>query len=114
MDLRVSPTTGEHAIKVLIRSLNGEYLASSNGEWRLTRDRACALVCDYLRDRVAEQLERIERTEGLVLLAELINPRESYEICDRCGRSVSSINTHFDGKNFLCPDCNVGHDLTSV
>jgi hypothetical protein len=106
MQLHVSTSIGLHPFKVLIRSLTGEYLAGSEGQWRLTKDRSTALVCDYLRDRIADQLERLERTEGIVLLAEPINPREALETCDRCDRSVASIYAHFDGKQFLCPDCN--------
>jgi hypothetical protein len=106
MDLHVSTSTGQHPFKVLIRSLTGEYLAGSEGQWRLTRDRSTALVCDYLRDRIADQLQRLEQTEGIVLLAELVNPRDALETCDRCGRCVPSPNAHFDGREFFCPECN--------
>jgi len=105
VDLRVSTTHGQHEIKVLIRSLTGEYLAGTEGQWRLTKDRSTAIVCDYVRDCIADQLQRLERTEGLILLAEPVNPKESYESCDRCGRHVAPVHAHFDGRHFFCPEC---------
>jgi hypothetical protein len=105
MNLHVSTSGGQHPFKVLIRSLTGEYLTGTEGQWRLTKDRSTALVCDYLRDHIADQLQRLEQTEGIVLLAEPINPHETLETCDRCARSIAPVNAHFDGTQFLCPDC---------
>ena len=108
MDPRVPTTTGQHPQKVLLRSLDGAYLAEIEGQWRLTRDRSTARVCDYLRDHIADQLQRLEQTKGLVLLAEPVNARETCETCDQCSRSVPPVNAYFDGKRFLCPQCRGG------
>ena len=92
-------------IKVVIRSLDCEYLVDKEGRWGLTRDRSKAAAFDYLRDRVEEQLQELRRKRGLVLVAEAQDPREAYETCDRCSRRLTPLNVHFDGKQFLCPCC---------
>jgi len=53
MDLGVPVMNKQPAIKVLIRSSEGGYLAGEEGHWRLTCDRSSAIVCDYVQDRVA-------------------------------------------------------------
>ncbi len=101
-----APTTNKSpVIKVLIRSLDCEYLAGSKGRWGLTRDRSKAAAFDYLRDRVDEQLQTLRREQGLVLVAEAADPRDAYESCDRCARRGVPLNMQFDGKRFLCPHC---------
>jgi hypothetical protein len=108
MDLCVSAMNRQHVIRVLLRNLNGEYLAGREGRWRLTRDRSLALVCDYLRDHVAEQLQRLQRTQGIVLAAEPVEPQDAYETCDRCARSLVFDDAYFNGREFLCPGCRAG------
>lgn len=93
------------AIKVLIRSLDCEYLAGRKGRWKLTRNRSKATAFDYLRDRVADHLRVLRKERGLILLAEPKDPREAYETCDRCSRRLTPVNTYFDGNEFLCPRC---------
>jgi hypothetical protein len=105
MDLCVSVINEQQAIKVLLRSLEGEYLAGREGHWGLTRDRSLAVVCDYLRDHVAEQLHHLQRTRGIVLEPEPVDPRDAYETCDRCARSLAFDDAYFDGTEFLCPRC---------
>jgi hypothetical protein len=108
MDLCVSAMNEQHVIKVLLRNLNGEYLAGREGHWRLTRDRSLAVVCDYLRDHVAEQLQRLQQTRGIVLAPEPVDLRDAWETCDRCGRSLAFEEAYFNGREFLCPECRVG------
>jgi hypothetical protein len=100
-----STTNEQPAIKVLLRSLDCEYIAGKEGRWGLTRDRSKATAFDYLRDRVDEQLQVLRKTRGLILVAEAKDPREAYETCDRCSRTLLPLNAHFDGKQFLCPCC---------
>jgi len=105
MDLCVPAMNAQHAIKVLIRSLDGGYLAGEEGHWRLTPDRSSAVVCDYLQDHVAEQLQRLNMTRGIALVVEPLDPRDAYETCDQCGDVLETGDAHFDGLRFLCPRC---------
>ena len=94
-----------HAIKVLLRSLDGKYLAGHRGAWTFAEDRKDAHVFDYVADRIPEQLEALECRHGLVLTAVALDPRDRYEVCDRCGRKMMSLKTFFDGNHYLCLDC---------
>jgi hypothetical protein len=93
-------------IKVLIGSLDGTaFLTAQQGQWGFTKDRAQAAVFDYLDDRVAEQLERLERDHGIVLKPVPLDLKEVYETCDRCDQMVAPFRAYFDGKHFLCDQC---------
>lgn len=94
-----------HVIKVVLRDLDGRYLAGHTGAWNFVDDPRTARVFDYVRDRISEQLEALEYQHGLVLTAVTLDPRDRYEICDRCGTRVMSVRTFFDGTEYLCPDC---------
>ncbi len=94
-----------YPIKVLIRNEDGLYLAGDARHWEFTSDRERARVFDYLRDRVAEQLDLIQNAYGSAWAAVRADPREAYEVCDRCGRRIVSFKTFFDGKQFLCAEC---------
>jgi len=52
-----------------------------------------------------EQLELIQRTQGIVLKPVPLPPWEVYESCDRCERFLVPMETYFDGRQFLCPEC---------
>ena len=91
--------------KVFIRGPRGKYLAQDANGLFFTEDRSAALVFDYRADAVAEQLEVIGRTCGIVLAADPVPPEEIYETCDRCQELFMPFMTFFDGKQFLCSDC---------
>ena len=91
--------------KVFIRGPRGKYLAQDANGLFFTEDRSAALVFDYRADAVAEQLEVIGRTYGIVLAADPVPPEEIYETCDRCQELFMPFMTFFDGKQFLCADC---------
>ena len=91
--------------KVFIRNPRGKYLAQDANGLFFTEDRSVALVFDYRADAVAEQLEVIGRTYGIVLSADPVPPEEIYETCDRCQDLFMPFMTFFDGKQFLCADC---------
>ena len=91
--------------KVFIRDPRGKYLAQDANGLFFTEDRSVALVFDYRADAVAEQLEEIGKTYGIVLVADPVPPEEIYETCDRCQDLFMPFMTFFDGKQFLCADC---------
>ncbi|HWW01649.1 MAG TPA: hypothetical protein VNZ64_18265 [Candidatus Acidoferrum sp.] len=96
----------EHrAIKVVLRNLDGQYLAGHQGAWTFADEGKDARVFDYVADRIPEQLETLECQHGLVLIAVAVDPRDRYEVCDRCGQHVMSLKTFFDGTQYLCPEC---------
>ena len=92
------------AVKVRIRNSEGRYLTggASSG---FSEDAAKAIIFDYLRHQVAEQLEEIRRTRGIFLEAVPVEPAEVYEACDHCAKLVSPFDTFFDGSRFLCFEC---------
>jgi hypothetical protein len=90
-----------HAIRVLLRSAEGKYLAGPGLQGELTEDRARAAVFDYLRDRVAERLEMMQGVHGTTWRPVLVDPREVYEVCDRCGQRVMSFKAFFDGRQAI-------------
>lgn len=94
-----------HVIKVVLRDLNGRYLAGHAGAWKFVEDPRTAYVFDYVRDRIPEQLEALEYQHGLVLNTVTLDPRDRYEICDHCGTRLMSVRTFFDGAEYLCPEC---------
>ena len=96
---------GRRVIKVRIANPQGDYLTVQSGQWGFTQDRVRAAVFDYLEDHVAEQLEIIQKTQGLILRPVPLDPGELYETCDRCEQMVMPFLMFFDGKELLCADC---------
>jgi hypothetical protein len=94
-----------HAIKVMLRSPDGRYLAGHRGAWTFADERKDAHVFDYVADRIPQQLEALEHQHGLVLTAVALDPRDRYEVCDCCGQQMMSLRAFFDGSQYLCPDC---------
>ncbi len=92
-------------LKVVIRDAHGKYLAQDDNGLFFTENRSAALVLDYRFDNIAEQLEIIRQTHGLVLTADPVPLEEIYETCDRCKELFMPFMTFFDGKRFLCADC---------
>jgi len=92
-------------MKVRIRNPEGKYLAGGAAEMGFSDDCSKAAVFDYVGHRVAEQLEILLRTQGLMLEAEEVDPKEVLEACDGCARLCSAFDITFDGRTFLCPDC---------
>lgn len=92
-------------LKVRLRNANGDYLAARGGQWEFDPDVRRAVVLDYLEDRVGQQLELLEKNLGLALQAVPLPPWEIYETCDRCECLLAPVETFFDGKEFLCPEC---------
>jgi hypothetical protein len=93
------------AIKVLIVNEEGQYLAGTAMHWEFTEDRSRARVFDYDTDRVPEQLDVVRRAHGMTWIAVKLDPRETYEFCDRCGTRILAVEAFFDSRQFLCPDC---------
>ena len=92
-------------IKVFIRNAHGKYLAQDDNGLFLTEDRSAAMIFNYRSDRVPEQLEMIQQTQGIALAADPVPPEEIYETCDRCKELFMPFMTYFDGKLFLCAEC---------
>src|SRR3974390_722853 len=93
------------AVKVRIRNCEGKYLAGGGSSSGFSDDPSKAIIFDYLRHQVAEQLDEIRRTRGILLEAVPVEPAEVYETCDRCRRLVSPFETFFDGQRFSCFEC---------
>ena len=93
------------AIKVVLRAIDGRFLAGHRGSWRFIDDPKAACVFDYLADHIPEQLSNLQRNFGLVLTAVAVDPHERYEVCDRCGRHIMALKAYFDGAEYLCPAC---------
>jgi hypothetical protein len=94
-----------HAIRVILRSKDGRYLAGDMENGEFTEERAKAKVFDFVQDRVREQLDSIREARGISLIAVRLDPREAYEICDVCGRRIMSFKALFNGARFLCDQC---------
>jgi hypothetical protein len=94
-----------HAIKVMLRSPDGRYVAGHEAGWLLTDDSTRARVFDFVGDRIAEQLQNLQRSSGATWVAVPVDPREGYEICDGCGQRLMAFKIFFDGERFLCPEC---------
>lgn len=92
-------------IKVMIRNAQGKYLAHDDHGLFLTEDRSAAIVLDYRTDRVEEQLDLIQRTRGISLMADPVPLEEIYERCDRCNELFVPFMINFDGSQFVCHDC---------
>lgn len=96
------------AIKVLILNEHGQYLAGTASHWEFTEDRTRARVFDYQKDHVTEQLRLVRRVYGTIWIAVKLDPRETYEFCDRCGTRMTALHAVFDGREFLCRECKLG------
>jgi hypothetical protein len=94
-----------HAIHVVLRDGCGRYLAGTRNTWSFTEDFKQARIFDFIRDRIAEQLEVLQREEGMILSVIAVDPLERYEICDRCGMRSMPYSIYFDGRSYLCPVC---------
>jgi hypothetical protein len=103
--IKISAMNELHAIKVILRNQEGNYLAGDFEHGEFTDDRAKARVFDYVQDRVREQLDSMRAARGSAWVAVRLDPREAYEICDRCGRRVMSFRALFDGARYLCDEC---------
>ncbi len=97
-------------IKVIIRSPDGRYIAGHQEAWSLTADTSKARVFDFVADHIAEQLESLRHSHGLMWVAVPVDPRERYEVCDLCGQRVMAMRTFYDGRQFLCLDCKEGRE----
>ena len=93
------------AVKVRIRNREGRYLTRGDSDSSFSDDPSRAIVFDYLRHHVAEQLEELRRTRGIFLEAMPVDPAEVYEICDLCREYISPFDTFFDGGRFFCFEC---------
>jgi hypothetical protein len=93
-------------IKVVLRTPDGHYLAGGPVEWDFTDDLGEAAVFNYLADEIETQIAAIEKSNGLALEAVHVEAHELCETCDRCREIVLPTIAFFDGKRFLCPDCN--------
>ncbi|HTL58931.1 MAG TPA: hypothetical protein VL361_24805 [Candidatus Limnocylindrales bacterium] len=98
-------------MKVRIRNAEGKYLASDDAGWGFSEDSSKALVLDYVGHNVAQQLAIIRQSQGLSLEAVEVDPKEVLESCDVCRQMISPFNTVFDGKSFICRDCNSAKSL---
>ena len=96
---------GPPDIRVVIRNIQGKYLAQDANGLFFTEDRSAAIVLNYQLDHVPEQLEMIRQKHGMVLAADPVPAEEIYETCDRCKELFMPFMTFFDGKRFLCADC---------
>jgi len=94
-----------HAIHVVLRDGYGRYLAGQRNLWSFTEDFTQARVFDFIRDRIAEQLETLHREHGLALSVVPVDPIERYEVCDICGQRTMPYSIFFDGKHYTCSGC---------
>jgi|ERR1051325_7287878 hypothetical protein len=101
----MQPMNEAEEIKVLIVNEHGQYLAGTAIHWEFTEERTRARVFDYSGDRVVELIELVRRSCGTVWAAVKLDPRETYEFCDRCGARMTALRAFFDGERFLCPEC---------
>jgi len=97
-----------HAIHVVLRDGFGRYLSGQRNGWSFTDDFTQARVFDFIRDRIAEQVEALRRDHGLDLSILAVDPLERYEVCDVCGDRSMPYSTFFDGHRFLCAACKAG------
>jgi|ERR1044071_6457711 hypothetical protein len=93
------------AVKVRIRNSAGRYLTGGSANSGFCADPAKAIIFDYLRHHIAEQIDEIRRTRGIFLEAVPVEPAEVYESCDQCGQLAAPLGIFFDGARFLCFEC---------
>jgi len=94
-----------HDIHVILRDGFGRYLAGQRNDWSFTEEFSQARVFDFIKDRIAEQVEMLRREHGLELSIVAVDPLERYEVCDICGNRTMPYSTFFDGNQFLCSNC---------
>lgn len=94
-----------HAIHVVLCDEAGRYLSGHRNQWSFTTDFSQARVFDFVRDRIAEQIEALRTQKGLALSVISIDPLERYEICDVCGRRDMPYGIFFDGSKYVCSGC---------
>jgi hypothetical protein len=105
MPLNISRFGPSPDVKVFIQNSEGKFLARGDQSWVFTENRSAATVFHYDGDRVADQLEALRQTQGIVLTAVPVPLQEIYESCDRCHDFFMPSMIRFDGQHFLCPDC---------
>ena len=93
------------ALFVRIRNPEGKYLAGEAKNMIFCDDIKRAIIFDCRRDYIEQQLEYIRLTQGMVLEAEPVDPKEIHETCDGCVRLALSFQMFFDGKRYLCGEC---------
>ncbi len=98
-------TNEPHAIHVVLQNCEGRYLAGQTGSWSFSDHLDQARVFDYVADHIPEQLEILEQSHGITLIALPLDPRERYESCDRCGARLMAFKIYYDGRQYLCPEC---------
>ncbi|HVM47003.1 MAG TPA: hypothetical protein VMU04_03200 [Candidatus Acidoferrum sp.] len=105
MPRQSNTASGLPDIKVFIRNARGKYLAQDANGLFFTEDWPAAIVLNYEADSVPRQLEIIRKTHGVDLEAEPVPLEYIYETCDRCKEMFVPFMVLFDGRRFLCPDC---------
>ena len=98
-----------HAIHVVLRDGCGRYLSGERNSWCFTEDFAQARVFDFVRDRIADQIESLRHEQGIALSVIAVDPLERYEICDFCGDRTLPYSIVFDGHKFYCLECHKRH-----
>jgi len=102
--------TATDALFVRIRNPDGKYLGGDAMNMGFFDDIKKAVIFDYRRDQIAQQLEFVRLTQGLVVEVVPVDPKEMHETCDRCGRLVMPFHVFFDGDRYLCASCrNAAH-----
>ena len=99
------PAEQREPVKVLIVNDDGQFLAGTATHWAFTDNRQEARVFDYVADRVAETIELVRHAYGRVWNAVRLDPQETDEFCDRCGCRMQAVRTYFDGRQYLCANC---------
>jgi hypothetical protein len=97
-------------VKVVLQSPEGKYLSGSAVNWRFTEDRASAIVFDLFAQPGNEQLAVLSQRFGSSLQAVPLPPEEVNETCDSCHCLLMPRQIFFDGRQFLCLDCNAEAD----
>ena len=99
--------TVSKALLVRIRNSEGKYVGGDAKKMDFFDDINKAIIFDFHRDHIDQQLELIRLTQGIVLKVVPLDPKEIHESCDRCGRIALSFQVFFDGKLYLCGECKV-------
>ncbi len=102
----------DKGLKVRIRNAEGKFLILGYREVWFTGDPKRAQVFDYYRQDIAQQLEDLRESIGIVLEAEPISPNDIYETCDWCKHSAMPQHLFFDGQKYLCHECKAAHPDT--
>jgi len=97
--------TTTDALFARIRNAEGKYLGWETEGLGFFDDINKAIIFDCRRDHPEEHLEYLRLTQGLGLEVVPVDPKETHETCDRCGRLVLSFQAFFDGRQYLCAAC---------